>query len=187
MSIINAKRTFRPGQRGFTLVELMVASVMSALVFAAIFSAYVFMARNLTRLANFQQQQVQNRRVLNLMAKDVNEATQVTAALPALLVLTLPTLPSATIITYTFDSTAHILTRQAVGPRPSDAVLLSNLTTLAFSFYDSSGQATTSAITIKQVGLSYASAVGDPLNGTQSRDSVVSSRMVLRGKPPLGQ
>ena len=52
----------QPGPlRGFTLVELMLASVISAIVFAAIFSAYIFMARNLARMANFQQQQVQNR------------------------------------------------------------------------------------------------------------------------------
>ena len=185
MPTINARRTFRAGQRGFTLVELMVASVMSALVFAAIFSAYLFMARSLTRLAHFQQPQVQNRRVLNILAKDVSEAVQVNSALPASLVLRLS---SGNIITYTYTSTStpQTLTRQVntIIPAP---VLLSNLPTLSFSFFDSSGATTASTITIKQIGLSYTSAVGDPGQGTQSRDSVVSSRMVLRGKPPLGQ
>ncbi len=171
-------------RRGFTLVELMVASVLSAVVFAALFSAYIFMARSLTRMANFQQQQVQNRRALYVMEKDINEATHVTTALPGTLQLTLSV---TTVVTYTYDSSAHTLTRVAVGSSPSTTVLLSNLTSFSFSYFDKNGAASPSLPFLMQVQMSYTSAVGDGPNGTRSADTVVSSRMVLRSKPPLGQ
>jgi prepilin-type N-terminal cleavage/methylation domain-containing protein len=192
ISIIKSRNFASTRRQGFTLVELMIASVLSLIVFAALFSAYIFMARNLARIANFQQQQVQNRRVLFVVAKDVDEAVQVTTPLPASLILTLPPRPPSpdtTVVTYTYDSAAHTLTRVAVtGALPSSTtVLLSNLTSFTFAYFDESGGASPPPVFIKQIALSYSSAVGDRPNGTQSGDSVVSSRMVLRSKPPLGQ
>ena len=149
------------------------------------------MARNLTRIANFQQQQVQNRRALYVMAKDVNEAVQVSSPLPASVSLTLPPRPpspDSTYLTYTYDSTAHTLTRHAVtGAVMSNTILLSNLTTFTFAYYDESGGSSPPLDFIREIQFSYTSAVGDRPNGTQSGDTVASSRMVLRSKPPLGQ
>jgi prepilin-type N-terminal cleavage/methylation domain-containing protein len=173
--------------RGFTLVELMLASVLSAIVFAAIFSAYIFMARNLTRLANFQQQQVQDRQALYYVTKDVSDAVQLAAATTTSLVLTSSTGP---VITYTYTPpivspfTPGVLTRQ-VDAGPS-SVLLANLTSFTFAYYDKSGVATGLPSSIKQVEMRYTSAVGDKLNGTQASDAVISSRMVLRGVPSFG-
>ena len=178
--ITSGKWPLSRGRYGFTLVELMIATVLSAIVFGAIFSAYIFMGRNLTRLANFQQQQVQNRRVLYVLSKDVNEATQVTTALPASLAITLPSGG----VTYTYDPAAQTLTRQT---GPTTTILLSNLTNFAFSYFDQYGASTASAINIKQIALNYSSSVGDRANGTKASDSVASSRIVLRGKPALGQ
>jgi len=186
--ITKSKGPFRKDERGFTLVELVIASVLSAVVFAAIFSAYIFMARNLTRLANFQQQQVQNRRVLNVVSKDVNEASQLNFPSNAVtLQLVLPTLPSSTLVTYTYDATAQTLTRQAVGSTNSTTVLLSNLTSFTFNYFDKSGTASPPFNFIKEIEMTYRSAVGVGTSGTQAGDSVVSSRMVLRSIPPVGQ
>lgn len=181
-------------RRAFSLVELMIAAGLSVIVFAAIFSAYIYMARNLTRIANFQQQQVQNRRVLYLMAKDVNEAVQVTdtpppsAAFVGLKLPPRPPSPDATLLTYTYDAVAHTLTRHGVtGAVITNDVLLSNLTGFSFVYFDESGVVSPPLAFIKQIQFTYTSAVGDRPNGTQSGDAVASSRMVLRSKPPLGQ
>ena len=179
----------QPGPlRGFTLVELMLASVISAIVFAAIFSAYIFMARNLARMANFQQQQVQNRQTFYYVGKDVSDAVQLTGASSSSLVLTLS---SGAIITYTCvpaipsPTTPGTLSRMVDGAVPAPT-LLSNLTTFSFGYYDKSGAPTSVHTNIKQVELRYTSAVGDKANGTQSSDIVVSARMVLRGVPSFG-
>jgi len=173
----------------------MIATVLSAIVFGAIFSAYLFMARKLTRLAYFQQMQVQNRRVLYVVGKDVGEAIQVTSALPASLGLTLPPRapsPNPTFITYTYDPAAQTLTRLAVeGTGGTPTVLLKNLTAFTFTYFDQAGAVGPPTVFIKEIEFSYSSALGTNADiswrSTKSSDSVVSSRMVLRSKPPLGQ
>ena len=190
-SITSARPPRHAGRRGFTLVELLIATILSAIVFAAIFSAYIFMARNLTRMANFQQQQVQNRKAFFVVGQDVSGASVLVNASPTILVLTIPAPPPPsldppTTITYTYDGVAHTLTRQAVGPAPSTYVLLSNLTNFTFAYYDKSGIPNGFTTNIKQVEMRYSSAVGDNANGTQSSDTVVSARMILRGVASFG-
>lgn len=169
--------------------------VLSAIVFAAIFSAYLFMARKLTRLAFFQQMQVQNRRVLYVVGKDVGEAVQVTSAQPASLSLTLPPRapdPNPTFVTYTYDPAAQTFTRVTIaGTGGTSTVLLKNLTAFTFTYFDQAGATAPPTVFIKEIEFSYATSLGATADiswkSTQSSDSVVSSRMVLRSKPPLGQ
>ena len=167
----------------------MLATVVSAVVFAGIFSAYLFMARNLTRLANSQQQQVQTRRAFLQVAKDVNEATAVPSASDNTLVLTL----TGGTVTYRYNDTSKIFTREF--PAGTTTTLISNLTAFTFVYYGkygsnalapSPGSIANSNVAIGRIELRYASAVGSTANGTKSNNSVVSSRMVLRGKTNLG-
>ena len=75
MSRINDHRLRVRG--GFTLVEIMVASGVSFVVFAGILAAYLFLGRNLTRLVNLQQQDAQSRGMLRQFTQDVSAACQV--------------------------------------------------------------------------------------------------------------
>ena len=168
----------------------MLASVISAIVFLAIFSAYIFMARNLTRLANFQQQQVQDRRAFYVVSKDVNDATNVTSATSTSLSLTLS---SGASIDYTYTPPIPgpplipgTLTRRVNGVMPAP-ILLSNLTSFTFNYFNQTGVGPASMINTKQIEMVYSSAVGDGANGTRAPDNVVSSRMVMRGRPAFGQ
>jgi hypothetical protein len=167
----------------------MLATVVSAVVFAGIFSAYLFMARNLTRLANSQQQQVQARRAFLQVAKDVNEATAVPSASDGTLVLTL----SGGTVTYTYNSTTKILSREY--PAGTSTAMISNLSAFSFVYYGkygstalapSPGTIANPNVALGRIELRYASAVGSTANGTRSSSTVVSSRMVLRGKTNLG-
>jgi|GEM_PF-3780032 len=175
---------------GFTLVELMLASVLSAIVFAAIFAAYIFIARNLARIANIQQQQVQDRRAFYVVSKDVNDAVQITSAQQYSMTLRLS---SGDIIVYSCTIPVigpplipGTLTRQVNGASPAP-VVLSNLVIFTFNYFNKSGTSGATAQNTKQIEMSYTSAVGVSANGTQARNIVVSQRMLLRGKPYLGQ
>jgi prepilin-type N-terminal cleavage/methylation domain-containing protein len=64
--------------RGFTLVELLVGATLSAAVMAAVLSSYIYLGRNLARLANQQTLEVEGRRTLGFFAQDVQKATGVT-------------------------------------------------------------------------------------------------------------
>lgn len=70
--------TFR-GQKssGFTLVEVLIGAALSAAVMAAVLSSYLFLGRQLTRLAHQQTLETQARRTLGQFTQDVQQATGV--------------------------------------------------------------------------------------------------------------
>src|SRR5688572_20401816 len=88
------------GRAGFTLVEILVASSISAVVFAGILAAYLFVGRNLTRLVNVQHQEVESRRTLRQVTQDVSAAIQLTTATSSQLSLTKPTSSGTTAVSY---------------------------------------------------------------------------------------
>ncbi len=59
----------------FTLVELMVGATLAAAVMAAVLSSYIYLARNLGRLANQQTLETEARRTLAYFTQDVQSAT----------------------------------------------------------------------------------------------------------------
>ena len=60
---------------GFTLVELLVGVTLSAAVMAAVLSSYIFIGRNLARLANQQVLETEGRRTLASFSRDVRLAS----------------------------------------------------------------------------------------------------------------
>ena len=210
MRCTNANSRRRPAERGFTLVELLVAAAVSLVVFAALFSAYIYIARNLTRITFVQQQSMQSSRLLHLFANDVNSAVQASTASNQQLVLILPGGNQVT-YTYTYVSSDHGTLQRT--DNAGSSVLLTGITPLpfqastpyasnVFNFYSLSGAnlllpppiasppATSSVVNladIKQIELSYMCVDGAADNGTEARNTIVSSRMVMRNKLPLGQ
>jgi prepilin-type N-terminal cleavage/methylation domain-containing protein len=183
-TIVDRKR--RSNQGGFTLVELLIAAALSAIVFAAIFSAYLFVARNATRLSNTQQQLSQSRTVFYRLAKDVNEATAITLASASRLTLTLSTGTAD----YEFFSSEAKLKRTFAGGNPE--VLISNLSTCSFYYYAKGGSTSQTSVAnpnvnVGQLEIRFTTIVGSSNNGTRSTLPFVSSRMVLRSKSVLGQ
>jgi prepilin-type N-terminal cleavage/methylation domain-containing protein len=180
MSPIKGHKTNRGAARGFTLVELMIAMSLSAVVFAAILSAYVFIGRNLARLVNFQQQESQCRRILTTLAKDVGMAMRVTTASDTQLTLTVPTASSPATVVYNYGN-GRLTRTDSTGT----TTLLTGVTAFDFNYYNRTGAASTSPLSIKLVELSYTSMVGNSANGTQARYAMVSPRLVLRNTPLL--
>jgi prepilin-type N-terminal cleavage/methylation domain-containing protein len=183
-TFITGDKGTRGRRGGFTLVELMIATVLSAVVFAAIFSAYLFMARNLGRLTYNEQQQTQNRRALFQFSKDVGDATSISGTpTSSSLILVLP----SGNVTYSYAS--NKLTRTTT----TTTTLLSNLVSFTFVYYPKSGTTALSGtisnpnITVFRISMEYTSAVGSSSNGTQATVSMVSPQIVLRNRPTFGQ
>ncbi len=192
--------------RGFTLVELMTAALISLIVFAALFSAYIFIARNITRNSFGHQLALQNSRIVRFFATDVGAASRVISASNRQLILQFP---DASTVTYLYTPAAQTLQRTS----PSGTITLTGITPLPltfsptglssniFNYYDQAGTSmlpvpgsypppVTSVlivVDIRQIEMSYLSTAGVASSGTQISHAVVSSRMDLRGKMPLGQ
>lgn len=197
-----------PGQRGFTLVELMAAALLSLIVFAALFSAYIFIARNIARITLAHQQSLQSSRILHFFANDVGTANRVLQASSWQLQLQMP----SSSITYTYDLAAQTLQRADSAPGvPS--IVIKGITPLPLSFsnphfasnifnyynqagtsllpsptsYPPSAVPVVALIEIRQIELSFLSTDGVSTSGTLVQNPTLSSRIILRNKPPLGQ
>ncbi|MDO8541673.1 MAG: type II secretion system protein [Opitutaceae bacterium] len=171
------------GVRGFTMTELLVALSLSAIIFAAVFSAYIFLGRNLTRLVNLQGQEVQSRRTLRRFTEDVSAAIALSTATATQVAFTKPISSGTAAITYGYSSANGTLTRTD----PSGTqTLLSGVTAFSVTYYNETGTAVTSSPqSVKAIELTFTTAAGSNASGTLASYTSVSPRVVLRNKQAL--
>ncbi|HKB56722.1 MAG TPA: prepilin-type N-terminal cleavage/methylation domain-containing protein [Lacunisphaera sp.] len=191
-----ARSTRGANLAGFTLVEVLVSMSLAAAVLAAVLSSFVFLGRNLARLANNQTLEAKGREALTYLRRDFALAEAVKTG-------TTPTASSVTLVlpagevTYTFDSAAGSLRRQSASGANPDFLLLKNdrcaCTTFAFDYYTTTGGAPTSQLNasanvpygIKQIQVRFVlETPGTQAAATRVTYEAVSSRFLLRNKQP---
>jgi len=173
---------------GFTLVELLVGSTLAAMIMLSLLSSYLFLGRNLSRLANQQLLETQSRRALLYFSQDVRMASALSSPSATGMVLTVPTSSGTTTVTYAYDSAAQTLTR-TIGSIPAKT-LLTELVSFSFHYYDGSSNEVTSfstqVISIKRVAMTFTSQTGVSSNGTQTPVyQFASPYLVIRNKSLL--
>jgi len=161
-----AARSGRSASRAFTLVELLIGASLSAAVMAAVLSSYIYLGRNLARLANQQTLETESRRAIAYFVKDVEAATGISGTPNVSKIgLTVPTANGTNTITYRYNNSttaepdtisgtnvtmaATSLTRYVYnGSTLTSQVLLRNISDasatnfdLFFRYYDASGGA----------------------------------------------
>jgi type II secretory pathway pseudopilin PulG len=93
--------------KGFTLVELLVGATLSAAVLAGVLSSYLFLNRQLARLAHQQTLETEARRTLGAFTQDVQRASSIDTSLTlgaARVSLTVPGATGTTTVTYLYNS-----------------------------------------------------------------------------------
>jgi prepilin-type N-terminal cleavage/methylation domain-containing protein len=187
----------KPGSarsRAFTLVEVLVSMSLSAAILAAVLSSYVFLGRNLVRLGNYQALETKSREALGYLQRDLGAAQSVkTGTTPSASSLTL-VLPTGE-VTYTYDSAAGSLRRQAAAGPNGEFVLLKNdrctCPTFAFDYQTTSGGAPTSQLDpasnvpygVKQILVRFVlETPGSQAWETRTAYPAVSARFLLRNK-----
>jgi Tfp pilus assembly protein PilW len=186
----------RSATGGFTLVEAMMVTAISAFVFAGVLSAYIFLGRGLVRVANAEQMESGTRTALYYFTKDVSSAASIAAqSSEPQITLTIPTQPLGTVtVTYSYDSLNLILSRTASnGTGPGNLLSpgqsgLSGLK-LNFAFYDINGNPiavpvsqTLPQMNIKQAIMSYTATSGSAVSGALSSYTVSSPLVVMKNK-----
>jgi prepilin-type N-terminal cleavage/methylation domain-containing protein len=173
----------RRRRRGFTLVEVMVATSLLGIILTGVLAAYLFLGRNLTRLVNLQQQEVQSRITLRYFTQDVSAAIALSTMSSSQLALTKPAASGTTAVTYTYSSGSGTLVRTE-GTRTQ--TLVTGLTSFAFTYYNEAGTAITSSTqSVKSVEAVFSSATGTTTSGTLAKYTSVSPRVLLRNKQAL--
>lgn len=186
----------KPARRdqGFTLVELLVAASLAAFAMTALLSSFVFLARNFTRLANYQALENEGRRALTYLQADLELAEAVKPG-------TNPTANSLTLVlpagevTYTYDSGAQRLRRQAGFGTSPDIGLLAGAscrcTDFIFDYFTTSNGAPVAQLapgtfvpySIKQVRVRFdLQTLAAAADETRVTYAAVSARMNLRNK-----
>jgi hypothetical protein len=188
------RRRTRSASAGFTIVELMVSSTLAGVVMTAVLSTFVFMGRNLARLASYEALETESRKALTYLRRDFGQAQAVKSG-------TSPTDSTVTLVvpsgevTYTYNSTTHSLRRQTNFGSTTDLNLLQNssceCTAFSFGYYTISDGAPTDQVTpaanvpysIKQIQVRFV--VESPSTWsamTRTRYEAASARFVFRNK-----
>jgi hypothetical protein len=181
-------------QSGFTLFELLIGSSMAAVVMVALLSSFLFIGRNLARLANYQSLQTQARTALAYLRRDFAVAESVKSG-------TTPTASSVTIVlpagevTYTYDNASRNLRRQANFGANRDFSLLRNshceCTSFAFRYFTTTdGQPTDQAsgtasvpYSIKRIEIGFVlESPSTTAVETRTRYEAASSRFLIRNR-----
>jgi type II secretory pathway pseudopilin PulG len=188
---MNARPRTSPG---FTLVEVLISASLAAAVMAAVLSSFVFLGRNLARLANYHTLEAKGQEALVQLRLDFGLARSVKAG-------TTPTATSVTLqlpageVTYTYDGAAGNLRRQATFGTNPDRLLLKNdhatCTAFAFGYYTTTGGSPVSQFgtgdnvpySIKQIQVGFTlQNPGTLAAEARSTLAVVSSRFLIRNR-----
>jgi prepilin-type N-terminal cleavage/methylation domain-containing protein len=179
---------------GFTLVEVMIASAMGAVIMASVLSSYVFIARNLARLSSYQSLENESRKALTYLSRDFMLAQAVkSGTTPTESTVTL-VLPAGEVV-YTYSTLNKSLRRQATFGASPDLTFMRNdsceCTTFKFRYFTAADGAPTDQVTsttnipysIKQIQVVYV--VESPASWTaqtRTRFDMASSRYLFRNR-----
>jgi Tfp pilus assembly protein PilW len=180
---------------GFTLVEVMMVTLISSFVFAGVLSAYIFLGRGLVREGNSEQVESGTRTAFYYFTQDVSAAQSIVAQTSQpQITLTVPVqpYPNTATVTYAYDPINFTLTRTDTVGSPSLLLLspaksgLSSLN-ISFSYYDVNGNPITTvpSALIKQVIMSYTATTGSAVSGAQASYSGSSALVIMKNKASL--
>lgn len=191
MVSMSPTRAPRRRDAGFTFIEVLIAATLSLIVIGAVFSAYIYMGRNLTRLVNMQEQDVRNRRTMETWGKDVGSATAIVTATDTQFAFRVQSAAGTSdVVNYTYTAGANATGTLVRTYTPAVGVvttttLLTKLTAFDFNYYTEPGVATTTITWIKSAQFSYTAQVGVSTTGTLAVYPNVSARIVIRNKALL--
>jgi Tfp pilus assembly protein PilW len=188
------------GTRAFTLLEVMMVTLISAFVFAGVLSAYIFLGRGLMRQIHEQGLESRSRLAMYWFTQDVASASAIAAQNPGTattgdqFVLTIP--GASNTVTYHCDWSGGaglgILDRVSGG---TTLKLLTNISAISFGYYDMTGTSvsvpstntsplpsTPAILNVKQLYMTYTTTAGVKSTGSQSNLTVVSPRVIMKNK-----
>lgn len=183
-----------PSRAGFTLVELLIGASLAAVLMTSVLSTYLYLGRNLARLASYQTLETESRKALSYLKKDFALAQSVkNGTTPTGNTVTL-VLPSGEVV-YSYDTAGHSLRRQATfGASPDLTFLRSNsceCTTFSFRYFTTTDGAPTNQVapasnvpySIKQIQVSFVVATPDSWSEqTRTHYQAASARVFFRNR-----
>ena len=97
-------------ERAFTLAEMLVATGLASIVLVMIMTVYLFGLRSFAGMSNYAELSSKSRQSLDLMSRDIRQATNVLSFSTNLPVKSLTVATYDSTIKFAWDSTAGVLT-----------------------------------------------------------------------------
>lgn len=110
-------RTHRSQSRGFTLLEVLIASSLGSLVFAAVISLTMFGTRSSIAMANYSDLDSKSRYALDVLGREIRSSTAVLSIetnYPSC-AITLTNADEAAIVRLAYDANARMVTLDKTG------------------------------------------------------------------------
>ena len=181
-----ALRRRRHRQRGFSLIELLVAMGLASLALMAVFSTAIFVARSCLATTDYTDMNQEARIALEVFSRDVRMASNVTDFSTNAVTLDVVTASGTTSVNYTYVPAIGALYREY--GEAGQKLLIRDIEWFQLSRYSiatdsSTGQplAATNHLETKQIQLALRSVRSGPARSAAS-NNVVSARYVLRNK-----
>ena len=177
--------------RAFTLVEVMVAAGLGALILAGVLQSYVMITRSGLGVSDYAVMEAQARRAVEAAGQDFRMASAIFFNHAESVTLTVPENYSSygNQVTYALDNSSTGATARCFYSQPGDysstatkTVLVRNVSKVEFIRYDRRDVETTSSSNTKRVELRITSSSGGGARTTVT-NRVVSASFLLRNKP----
>ena len=151
------------------MVEVLISTTLAAFICTGVMTTFLMLGRSGVGLQNYSQMETEARRALEEFAQDVRMATGITlngSSPYSSITLTLPSFTSpvgpysgySNQVTYAFDNSSSGSTAKCFFQLPGDSssaatrrVLMRNVSSLTFTFYDRLNASTTTLASIKRV------------------------------------
>lgn len=162
---------------GFTLAELLVATTLSSLVFAALFSAFIFMGRSTLGISNYSSMNTESRFGLEIFGRDMRSAENIAEGFSSTGFTIV--VPNAGEVTYRYDADhpdRPLFRRDDEG----EQAIMTGVEELNFRYFDLQAEAATVPIQVKQIQLQL-KLVREAIN-IENTEKVVSARYIMRNK-----
>jgi prepilin-type N-terminal cleavage/methylation domain-containing protein len=175
----------RTRARGFTLVEVLVSSVIAAWILTAVMATFLFLGRSGANIQNYNDMESQARTALELFAEDTRQASSINWESETEIYLTV----NAQAIYYYYDSGTDTFYRKVTSGGTPRA-LVTGITAFAFKAYSITGadlplttadELTTATKSTKQLQISLEAARSSQ-TVVDATNTVLSARFILRNK-----
>lgn len=178
----------KPGDRGFTLVEVLIGSTIGTMVLAGVLATFLMMGRSGANIANYSVMEAQARRALEELSQDIRMGEWVTWTSSQSITVKVPheySSLTATIIydnvTYSYNSTTKTFNR-TVGTNTT--ILARNVASCAFERFDRLNNATASANSTKRIKLTLVCRTQSQ-TAAAATNTILSAAYILRNKPGI--
>jgi prepilin-type N-terminal cleavage/methylation domain-containing protein len=176
--------------RGFTLVEIMIGSVLGSMVLAAVLTTFLMLGRSGANAAAYSVMEAQSRRALEELSQDLRMASDVSWNSTTSITLLVPDnyisadLTQTNRVTYAYDSATKYFYRRpgsttSTSPRTD---LIKNVSSFTYSRFDRVDNPAMSNVTTKRIQLSMIVRTAN-VTVVGATNNILSASFILRNKP----